>query len=69
MKKQYSSIVNPNGKTPYSRLIFWTFEKKLKVQKTQNSRKKLNNSRKKFKVLANFDYQVTKYLSNRHKKP
>ena len=38
-------------------------------EKTQNSRKKLNNSRKKLKVLANFDYQVTKYLSNRHKNP
>ena len=37
-------------------------KKKLKVEKTQNSRKKL-------KVLANFDNEVTKYLSNGHKNP
>ena len=45
------------------------FEKKLKVKKTQNSRKKLNNSRKKLKASAIFHNQVTKYLSNGHKNP
>ena len=43
--------------------------KKTQGGKTQNSKKKLNNSRKKLKVWANFDNQVTKYLSNRHKNP
>ena len=43
--------------------------KKTQGEKTQNSRKKLNNSRKKLKVLANFDKQVTKYFSNGHKNP
>ena len=42
-----------------------------KTQGGENSKlmEKLNNSRKKLKVWANFDNQVTKYLSNRHKNP
>ena len=51
----------------YNRLRNWTFWKKLKVKKTQNSRKKLNNSSKKLKVLANFEDRLTKNIWNGHK--
>ena len=47
---------------------FSTFCKKLKDQKTQNSRKKLNNSRKKLKIWANFkDFVLIRLnFSNKH---
>ena len=36
------------------------FEKNSRWKKLKTQEKKLNNSRKKLEVLANFDYQVTK---------